>query len=90
MFTCSGILFNHESPRRGFNFVTKKITRGVAKIHLGLQEQGFEKLNTELTSRFGTSLFTLTKEHLTLGNLDARRDWGHAKDYVRGLTFDSD
>ena len=57
MFTCSGILFNHESPRRGFNFVTKKITRGVAKVHLGLQEQGFEKLNTEFTSQFWNFTF---------------------------------
>jgi len=61
LFACSGILFNHESPRRGYNFVTKKITRGVAKIKLKLQD------------------------HLTLGNLDARRDWGHARDYVRGI-----
>lgn len=58
MFACNGILFNHESPRRGENFVTRKITRSVAKIHLG-QIESFE-----------------------LGNLDARRDWGHAKDYV--------
>ena len=58
-FACNGILFNHESPRRGETFVTRKITRGIARIWLGLQEQ------------------------LVLGNLDARRDWGHAKDYVR-------
>ena len=58
MFACNGILFNHESPRRGENFVTRKITRSVAKITLG-QIESFE-----------------------LGNLDARRDWGHAKDYV--------
>lgn len=61
MFAINGILFNHESPRRGFNFVTKKITRGVAKIQLGLQE------------------------YLVLGNLDAKRDWGHARDYVHGM-----
>ena len=59
MFACNGILFNHESPRRGETFVTRKITRAVAKIALGLQENFF------------------------LGNLDAKRDWGHAKDYVR-------
>jgi GDPmannose 4,6-dehydratase len=61
MFAINGILFNHESPRRGFNFVTKKITRGVAKIKLGLQE------------------------YLILGNLDSKRDWGHARDYVEGM-----
>jgi GDPmannose 4,6-dehydratase len=55
---CSGILFNHESPRRGENFVTRKVTRGVASILAGKQDQ------------------------LLLGNLDARRDWGHARDYV--------
>ena len=59
MFACNGLLFNHESPRRGETFVTRKITRAVAKIALGLQEKFF------------------------LGNLDAKRDWGHAKDYVR-------
>jgi GDPmannose 4,6-dehydratase len=59
MFACNGILFNHESPRRGETFVTRKITRAVAKIALGLQEKIF------------------------LGNLEAKRDWGHAKDYVR-------
>jgi len=58
MYACNGILFNHESPRRGETFVTRKITRGVAKIALGLQDT------------------------LYMGNLDARRDWGHAKDYV--------
>jgi GDPmannose 4,6-dehydratase len=58
MFACNGILFNHESPRRGENFVTRKITRGVAKIHLSQQEV------------------------IELGNLDSKRDWGHAKDYV--------
>lgn len=59
MFACNGILFNHESPVRGETFVTRKITRAVAKIALGLQER------------------------LYVGNLDAKRDWGHAKDYVR-------
>jgi GDPmannose 4,6-dehydratase len=59
MFACNGLLFNHESPRRGETFVTRKITRAVAKIALGLQDKIF------------------------LGNLEAKRDWGHAKDYVR-------
>jgi GDPmannose 4,6-dehydratase len=58
MFACNGILFNHESPIRGETFVTRKITRAVARIKLGLQDKLF------------------------LGNLDSRRDWGHAKDYV--------
>ena len=58
MHACNGILFNHESPRRGETFVTRKITRGLANIHLGLDDC------------------------LYLGNLDAKRDWGHAKDYV--------
>ena len=61
MFACNGILFNHESPLRGETFVTRKITRGVSKIALGLQDK------------------------LYLGNLDARRDWGHAKDYVEAM-----
>ena len=61
MFACNGILFNHESPLRGETFVTRKITRGVAAIALGLQDK------------------------LYLGNLDARRDWGHAKDYVEAM-----
>ena len=59
IFACNGILFNHESPRRGETFVTRKITRATARIALGLQEKMY------------------------LGNLDAKRDWGHAKDYVR-------
>ncbi len=59
IYACNGILFNHESPRRGETFVTRKITRALARIRLGLQER------------------------LYLGNLDARRDWGHARDYVR-------
>ena len=61
LFACSGILFNHESPRRGLEFVTRKVTDGVARIKLGLSE------------------------HLTLGNLDARRDWGFAGDYVEAM-----
>ena len=59
IFACNGILFNHESPLRGETFVTRKITRAVARIKLGLQDR------------------------LYLGNLDSKRDWGHAKDYVR-------
>jgi GDPmannose 4,6-dehydratase len=61
LWAANGILFNHESPRRGETFVTRKITRGLARIKYGLQE------------------------HLILGNLDARRDWGHAKDYVNAM-----
>ena len=61
MFACSGILFNHESERRGLEFVTRKITNGVAKIHLGLAD------------------------HISLGNLDAQRDWGYAPDYVEAM-----
>jgi GDPmannose 4,6-dehydratase len=61
MFACSGILFNHESPRRGENFVSRKVTRGVAQI---------------LSRR---------EKKLRLGNLEARRDWGHARDYVRAM-----
>ena len=61
MFNCSGILFNHESERRGIEFVTRKITDGVAKIHLGLSD------------------------NITLGNLDAKRDWGYAPDYVEAM-----
>ena len=61
MFACSGILFNHESPRRGYEFVTRKITRAVARIKLGLQKE------------------------LRLGNLDAKRDWGYAGDYVKSM-----
>ena len=58
MFACNGILFNHESPRRGENFVTRKITRGLARISLGMESC------------------------IYMGNLNALRDWGHAKDYV--------
>ena len=58
MYACNGILFNHESPRRGRTFVTRKITRAVAEIHLG------------------------QSECVVLGNLDAKRDWGHARDYI--------
>lgn len=61
LFACSGISFNHESPRRGLEFVTRKITDGVARIKLGLSKE------------------------LRLGNLDAQRDWGYAKDYVEAM-----
>ena len=61
LFCCTGILFNHESPRRGFEFVTRKISHAVARIKLGLQSE------------------------LKLGNMDAYRDWGHAKDYVEAM-----
>ena len=61
IFAVNGILFNHESERRGVEFVTRKITDGVAKIHLGLAD------------------------HITLGNLEAKRDWGYAPDYVEGM-----
>lgn len=61
MYACSGILFNHESERRGLEFVTRKITNAVAKIKLGVQD------------------------HVELGNMDAKRDWGHSKDYVKAM-----
>ena len=61
LFACSGILFNHESERRGKEFVTRKISDAVARIKLGVQD------------------------HLELGNMDAKRDWGHSKDYVRAM-----
>jgi GDPmannose 4,6-dehydratase len=61
MFACNGILFNHESPRRGETFVTRKVTRAATRIKEGLQNK------------------------LVLGNLDARRDWGYAKDYVEAM-----
>ena len=61
LYACNGILFNHESPRRGENFVSRKITLGVAKIHHGLQDK------------------------IYLGNLDAKRDWGYARDFIEGM-----
>jgi len=61
LYCCTGILFNHESPRRGFEFVTRKISHGVARIKYGFQRD------------------------LRLGNLDAKRDWGHAKDYIEAM-----
>ena len=61
MYACSGILFNHESERRGKEFVTRKITDAVARIKLGVQD------------------------HLELGNMDSKRDWGHSKDYVKAM-----
>jgi len=65
LFACSGILFNHESPRRGLEFVTRKVTHGAAKIKLGLAKE------------------------LRLGNLEARRDWGFAGDYVQAMQYES-
>jgi len=61
LFACSGILFNHESPRRGFEFVTRKITSAAAQIKLGLRDK------------------------ILLGNIEAKRDWGHARDYVKAM-----
>jgi GDPmannose 4,6-dehydratase len=61
LFACNGILFNHESPRRGETFVTRKVTRGATRIKVGLQEK------------------------LYLGNLEAKRDWGYAKEYVEAM-----
>ncbi len=61
MYACNGILFNHESPRRGRTFVTRKVSRAVAEVHLG------------------------QSNCLYLGNLDAKRDWGHARDYIEGM-----
>jgi GDPmannose 4,6-dehydratase len=61
LYACNGILFNHESPRRGFNFVTRKITIGIA------------------------SIIKNKSEYITLGNIDSKRDWGHAKDYVESM-----
>ncbi|RMG25399.1 MAG: GDP-mannose 4,6-dehydratase, partial [Methanobacteriota archaeon] len=61
LYACNGILFNHESPRRGETFVTRKVTRALCRIKLGLQDC------------------------LYLGNLDAKRDWGHARDYVEAM-----
>jgi len=61
LFACSGILFNHESPRRGLEFITRKVSYGVARIKLGLAHE------------------------LRLGNLDSRRDWGYARDYVQAM-----
>ena len=63
LFACSGILFDHESPRRRENFVTRKVTRGIAQILAGKTDK------------------------LRLGNLDSKRDWGHAKDYVEACFF---
>jgi GDPmannose 4,6-dehydratase len=61
IFACTGILYNHESPRRGYEFVTRKVTSAVAKIHLGMLD------------------------HLEIGNIDARRDWGYAPEYVDAM-----
>jgi GDPmannose 4,6-dehydratase len=67
LFGCCGILFNHESPRRGLEFVTRKFTDGIARIKLGLPQR------------------ETGKTYLEMGNLDAKRDWGYAKDYVKAM-----
>lgn len=67
MFCCSGILFNHESPRRGLEFVTRKFTDGIARIKLGIPQR------------------ETGKNYLEMGNLEARRDWGHSRDYVEAM-----
>lgn len=67
LFACGGILFNHESPRRGLEFVTRKITDGIARIKLGLPQR------------------ETGKDYLEMGNLDSRRDWGFAGDYVKAM-----
>lgn len=89
MHCSNGVLFNHESPRRGETFVTRKITRAVAKISLGQQEfVGFTQAHARSATLASLDCsFLLPASHLslskvTLGNIDAKRDWGHAKDYV--------
>jgi GDPmannose 4,6-dehydratase len=67
IFACGGILFNHESPRRGLNFVTRKITDGIIRIKLGLPQKD------------------TGKDYLELGNLNTKRDWGYAKDYIEAM-----
>ena len=67
LFACGGILFNHESPRRGIEFVTRKFTEGIARIKLGLPQR------------------ETGKDYLEMGNLNAKRDWGYAKDYVEAM-----
>lgn len=95
MFACSGILFNHESERRGENFVTRKITKWIGEFHkfrskgsipIGLDEKERKRLeeNPDLLYReFEGRIISFPK--LRLGNLDAKRDWGHAEDYVEAM-----
>jgi GDPmannose 4,6-dehydratase len=75
MFTCGGILFNHESPRRSLHFVTRKVTMGAACIHLGVKDPPVNEAGEPLVSG----------GKLRLGNLDAVRDWGYAKEYVEAM-----
>jgi GDPmannose 4,6-dehydratase len=75
MFACGGILFNHESPRRSLHFVTRKVTMGVACIHLGIKNPPVNEVGEPLVS----------DAKLRLGNLDAVRDWGYAKEYVEAM-----
>jgi GDPmannose 4,6-dehydratase len=75
LFACSGILFNHESPRRSLHFVTRKVTMAVACIHLGIKNPPLNELGQPL----------VMKGKLKLGNLEAVRDWGYAKEYVEAM-----
>ena len=96
MFACNGILFNHESPRRGANFVTMKIVNGIKKLLC----QDKELDNIAIMKSSGTHESVIGGKNsdiefkqmeekldyvLTLGNIDSQRDWGHAKDYVKGM-----
>ena len=85
MFACNGILFNHESPRRGANFVTMKTVNGIKKILE--QEKEIQSLIIEQEQDNKCLKDDIAKLDyvLTLGNIDSQRDWGHAKDYVRGM-----
>ena len=94
MYACNGILFNHESPRRGPTFVTRKVTRAVVRIKRGLQKCLYLGMDIIVITLFG-SCFVHSALHRrrTLcsvprcpsGNLDAQRDWGHAKEYVEAM-----
>ncbi len=75
MFACSGILFNHESPRRSLHFVTRKVSMAVACIHLGVEDPPLDELGQPL----------VVEGRLRLGNLDSGRDWGYAKEYVEAM-----
>jgi GDPmannose 4,6-dehydratase len=89
IFACSGILFNHESERRGEKFVTRKITKWIGEFVQWIDETGYTMQELESDD------FKISEDHITnldgsfpklrLGNLDAKRDWGHAEDYVRGM-----
>jgi GDPmannose 4,6-dehydratase len=75
MFACSGILFNHESPRRSLHFVTRKVTMAAACIHLGIERPPLNEMGEAL----------IAKGKVKLGNLDSVRDWGYAKEYVEAM-----